>query len=179
MLGENPPIGLAGRGAMPPMPPEGGVMGRAGAGVEGIAGLTAAAAMGLGAGAGALGALRLAVADLAAGLRAAVFRAGFLADLRAVLFLALVLVFLALVFLAVVLREPARFLVVLRALALRAVVFFAPARFRLLRAVVFLLVVRFFPLFFVAIGLLRSWSAAAPSVLTEALALITPSLVQA
>lgn len=168
MLGENPPTGLAGRGAMPPMLPEGGAMGRAGAGAAGIAGLTGAAAMGLGA--DALVALRLGVADLGAGLRAAVFRAGFLADLRAVLFLALVLVFLALVFLAVVLRAPARFLVVLRALAFRAVLFLAPARFTLLREAVFLLVVRFFPLFFVAIGLLRSWSAAAASVLTEALA---------
>lgn len=95
MAGE-PPIGLAGRGAMPPMP-DGAPIGRgAGCGIGG-AGLTGAAAIGFGAGAAGFGfaaaGLRLAAADLAAGLRAgalraadfaARFRAGFRADFRAV-----------------------------------------------------------------------------------------------
>ncbi|MGK2923130.1 MAG: hypothetical protein ACSLE4_10155 [Methyloceanibacter sp.] len=147
------PPGLAGRGGRLPMPGDGddGAIGRgAGCGLGGV-GLTGAAAAGRGAGAAAFGftaalglaaALRFAagffVADLAAVFRAGAFRADFLAfraDFRAVLLRAV------------------DFLAVLR-LAGRRAVFRAVFRVAL-RAVDFLLVVRFFPVFLVAIALLR------------------------
>ena len=103
-------MGLAGRGGMPlpPMPGDG--AGRTGAAIGCAAGRGAA-----GAGAAGLGAAGFAAAGLRAGALRAGFRAAFLAVLRAV------------VFLTVVVRRP-------------------PA---------FLLVVRFFPLFLVAMALLR------------------------
>jgi hypothetical protein len=139
-----PPMGLAGRGAMPPpMPGDGGAAGRDGGAIEGAIGFGAT-----GAGAAGLGAAIFAAAGLRAGaLRAAVFRAGFLAVLRAE------------VFRADVLRAVARLAPVLRAVlrtvreVLRAVLRVARAVFRaVLRGLAFLRVVRFFPLVFVAMA---------------------------
>jgi hypothetical protein len=140
-----PPMGLAGRGAMPPpMPGDGGAAGRAGGAIEGAIGFgaTGAAAAGFGA------AIFFAAAGLRAGaLRAAVFRAGFLAVLRAE------------VFRADVLRAVARLAPVLRAVlravreVLRAVLRVARAVFRaVFRGLAFLRVVRFFPLVLVAMA---------------------------
>jgi hypothetical protein len=153
----NPLDGLAGRGGLSPRPtPDKGTIGaaddRGGKGIDGLVGVTFT---GLGADAFAvllLGAtaLRLLV------LRLVVLRADVLAVLRAVVF---ALAFLAVDFFGAALRAAilrAGFLA-LRAPALRfGAAFFCPVRFTLLRADDFLLVVRFFPLFFVAMALLRS-----------------------
>ena len=147
-----PPIGLAGRGGMVPIPPDGGI-GLAGEGIEGAAGF-GGAIVGFAAAAGFFAAAFLAGARLAAGLRAAAFLAGALraAVLRAVARRAVFLravVFFAAVFLDFILRAP----------VLRAVVFFAAVVRR--PPAFFLLVVRFFPLDLVAMVLLRFSSVAA------------------
>ena len=131
------------------MPGEGGAAGRGGGAIEGAAGLAAigtAGAAGLGAATG------FAAAGLrGAALRAAGLRAAFLVVLRAEVFRAAALravarlragVFFALFFLVVVLR---------------ALVFLAPAR----RALA-LLVLRFFPLFLVAMASAPICSIVAP-----------------
>ena len=140
-----PPMGLAGRGAMPPLPMPG--AGEAGRGDWAIGGVMGFGATGAAAGLGAAG-------FAATGLRAAALRAGFraavLVVLRADVFRAAVLravARLAPVFLAPVLRAVFR---TVRAV-LRAVLRPARAVFRaLLRGLAFLLVVRFFPLILVA-----------------------------
>ena len=122
-------MGLAGRGAMPlpPMPGDG--AGRGGV-IDGVTGLGAA-----GAGAAGFGDAGFAAA---AGLRAGALRAGF----RAVFFAVLR---------AAVFRAGAFFFTpVFFAAVLRALLFLVPARPAL--ALFFLLVVRFFPLFFVAMA---------------------------
>jgi hypothetical protein len=151
-------MGLAGRGGMEllPMPGEGGAAGRGGGAIGATAGFAATgagaagfgAAMGFAATAGFGAAIGFAAtAGLRAGaLRAAGFRA---AVLRAEVFFAVVLragaFFLAAPILRAVLRTA-------RAV-LRAVFFTARAVFlAVLRGLVFLVVVRFFPLVFVAMA---------------------------
>ena len=156
LLGVLTPMGLAGRGAMPP-PPMPGAGGVIGFGAAGIAGLAGAGAIGFGAaGIAGFDTVVFAAAFRAGALRAEVLRAEVLrAGFRAAVLRAEVLR-------AVALRAVARFAPVFLAPVLRAVLRTArpvlravlrPARavFRaLLRGLAFLLVVRFFPLVLVA-----------------------------
>jgi len=161
LLGVLTPMGLAGRGAMPP-PPMPGAGGVIGFGAAGIAGLAGAGAIGFGAaGIAGFDTVVFAAAFRAGALRAEVLRAEVLrAEVLRAGFRAAVL--RAEVLRAVALRAVARFAPVFLAPVLRAVLRTArpvlravlrPARavFRaLLRGLAFLLVVRFFPLVLVA-----------------------------